>query len=130
MKGFEPVTLSWAGESYTVPAENQLMLIATLEDALAGPSGEQAVSVLLRKGGPSFARLSGAYGAALRYAGADVSDDEVYLSIMDDMAKGGDEEVMGKVQNAVLGLLMIIAPPMGRAVAGLTPKKQAPAAKG
>lgn len=130
MKGFEPVTLSWSGEDYVVPAESQLMLIATLEDALAGSSGEQAVSMLLRKGGPSFARLSAAYGAALRYAGASVTDDEIYLSIMDDMAKGGGDEVTGKVQNAVLGLLMIIAPPMGRAVAGLTPKKQSPATKG
>ena len=123
MKGFEDVTLGWGGEEYTVPANNQLMLIAQIEDALAGTSGQQAVNVLLRSGGPSHSRLSQAYGAALRYAGATVTDDEIYLSIMEDFASGSNDSA-SKIQGAIMGLLAIVAPPIARAVAADEPAKK------
>nr|WP_170540971.1 hypothetical protein [Ruegeria arenilitoris] len=117
MQGFEAVTLSWKGVSYTVPAERQLRLIAEIEDALADQSGAPAVMVLLRNGGPSHARLAGAFGAALRYAGANVTDDEVYLSIIEDLASG-DPATAVKVQDSVLSLLAIVAPPIHRRITG------------
>ncbi len=117
MKGFEPATLKWGGESFVVPADQQLMLIAQIEDALAGASGQQAINVLVRPGGPSYSRLAQAFGAALRYAGADVTDDEIYLSIMTDFADGG-ADVAVKVQNAVIALLQIIAPPLAMHIGG------------
>lgn len=122
MHGFKDVTLSWGGESYTVPADRQLMLIAELEDSLRGQSGLPAVSVLLQRGGPSFARLSAAFGTALRYAGAQVTDDEIYLSMQEDFAQES-AEVADKVQTAVIGLLSIISPPMARQFSGPTEKK-------
>lgn len=122
MKGFEPVTLEWAGTKYTVPAEGQLMLIAKIEDALSGASGQPAIVTLTRSGGPSYSKLAQAFGAALRHAGADVSDDEVYLSIMEDFA-AQNADVAVKVQAAILALLAIIAPPVARAVSGPSEKK-------
>ncbi|MBD3803559.1 MAG: hypothetical protein IE919_10015 [Thioclava sp.] len=113
MKGFEPVTLSWGGKSYTVPADRQLMLIAEIEDALSDGTGTPAVLVLMRKGGPSYARLAGALGAALRYAGAEVSDQEIYLSVVGDIGRGDVRGVIAQ-QNAILGILSIIAPPIWR----------------
>ncbi|MGK7753780.1 hypothetical protein [Roseovarius sp. C03] len=113
MKGFEPVTISWKGEAFTVPAEDQLPLIAKIEDALSDQSGRPAVLVLTTRGGPSYSRLAAAYGAAMRHAGASVTDAEIYLSITEDLAKG-DAEIAEKLQNAVLGLLAIIAPPVYR----------------
>ena len=113
MKGFEEVKLGWKGEWFVVPPERQLMLIAEIEDALSGASGRQALDVLLRKEGPPYSRLAAAYGAALRYAGADVSDQEVYLSIMEDISSGDANQAIA-VQSAVMALMSIIAPPLGK----------------
>lgn len=117
MKGFSPVSLGWQGESFTVPADRQMQLILEIEDALSGASGQQAIAVLMQRGGPSYARLSQAYGAALRYAGASVTDDEIYLSIMSDMAEG-KADAATKTQTAVLALLSIIAPPVALQLTG------------
>lgn len=117
MKGFEDVTLTWKGQSHTIPADRQLLLIAKIEDALTQGSGGSAVVALTQNGGPSHARLAMAYGAALRHAGASVSDDEVYLSIMNDLASG-NADVAGVVQGAVLALLAIVAPPIYSAIVG------------
>lgn len=114
MKGFEPVTLAWQGDRFTVPAEKQLRLIAEIEDALTVGSNLPAINVLL-SGTPKHSRLAGAYGAALRYAGAVVTDEEIYISIMEGFAKGGAEAAI-QVQDAVIGLLSIISPPAARAL--------------
>jgi len=107
------VTLSWAGDEFTVPADRQLMLIAEIEDALSGNSGLQAIVILARRGGPSHSRLALAYGAALRYAGANVTDAEIYNAIMEGFATQSSE-VAVLVQDAVLGLLSIVSPPAAR----------------
>lgn len=125
MHGFEEVKLGWQGEEFAVPPERQLMLIAKIEDALAGSSGRQAVDILLQPSGPPMARLSQAYGAALRYAGASVSDDEVYLSIMEDFASGKADAAV-KVQSAIVALLAIVAPPIARKMAEAEKKPPAP----
>jgi len=52
MHGFEDVTLHWHGQAYTIPANRQMMLIAKIEDALSGDTGQQATSILFRKEGP------------------------------------------------------------------------------
>jgi len=118
MKGFEDVTISWRGQDYIVPANRQLMLIALIEDALSGDSGKQALSVLFRREGPPYSRLAAAFGAALRHAGARVSDEEVYLSIMEDMAQRSKAEVTAMVQQSIIALLSIMAPPAARAITG------------
>lgn len=112
MQGFAPVTIGWAGKDYVVPANKQLMLIAEIEDALAGKNGDQAVAVLFRRNGVPHSRLAAAYGAALRYAGANVSDQEIYLSIHSDIANGSREAVYEKTAAMVLGLLAIVSPPV------------------
>ncbi|MEM9523644.1 MAG: hypothetical protein AAF982_06575, partial [Pseudomonadota bacterium] len=113
MKGFEPVTLTWRGASFTVKAEDQLRLIAEIEDALSDSKGTPAVLSLMRPGGPGYARLSAAYGAALRYAGADVTDQDIYLSINEELSEG-DPTAAIRMQNAIIGLLAIVSPPAYR----------------
>lgn len=125
MRGFEPVTVAWKGETYTVEPDRMLMLIAQVEDALSGGSGKQAVQILTQSGGPNYSALSRAFGAALRYAGADVSDEEIYLSIMDDFADR-KADVAVKVQQAIMALLAIIAPPIALALSGDDEKKHQP----
>lgn len=112
MQGFSDVKITWKGADYTVPAERQLMLVAEVEDALRGNSGKSAVQLLLQRGGPGHARLAMAYGAALRYAGAAVTDDEIYLSIQNDMAQSKADVVMA-VQSAIVALIAIVSPPIG-----------------
>jgi len=120
---FEPVTLSWKGEQFVVAPERTLPLIAAIEDALMGPGGEPPVAMLTRQGGPGYARLSAAYGAALRYAGAQVTDEEIYTSIQEDFA-ASDNSVAVKVQGAILGLLAIISPPVSAKLTGGAAKKK------
>jgi len=115
MQGFEDVTFEWGGKTFVVPANRQMMLIARVEDALSGDTGLQALSVLLRPEGPPYSRLAAAFGAALRYAGATVSDEEIYLTTMNDFA-AGRAEVAERNQRAVVALLSVIAPPFGHAV--------------
>lgn len=122
MQGFEEVTLTWKGEEYTVPADQQLMLVAKLEDALSGDTGEQAIGMLLRREGPPYARLAMAFGAALRFAGCHVADDAVYLNMMDGLSKN-DADAVASTQGAIMALLSIVSPPMGRALSGYDEKK-------
>lgn len=129
MHGFDDVTLSWADKSYTVPANQQLMLIAKIEDALAGDTGEQAIALLMRKNGPPHSRMAAAFGAALRYAGAGVTDEDVYLSIHQDIASGSKMQVATKVNMMILALLSIISPPVAAAIRG-EPEEKKPLAEG
>ena len=116
MHGFEPVTLTWQEQSWTVPANKQMGLIARIEDALSGDSGEQAVTILWRKEGPPHSRMAAAFGAALRYAGASVTDEEIYLSIHRDIATGSATQTAAKVNMMILALLSIISPPMAQKI--------------
>ena len=115
MQGFDDVVLGWKGDEFTVPANKMLMLVCKIEDALAGDTGEQALTVLMRRQGPPHARLAMAYGAALRYAGADVSDTDIYLSLQSDLSKG-DAEGVAAMQSAVINLISIVSPPLGSAL--------------
>lgn len=126
MHGFEDVKIGWRGEEYTVPANRQMMLIAKIEDALSGDSGQQALSILFRKEGPPYTRLAAAYGAALRHAGAKVSDEDVYLSIMSDLASGSKADATRAIQGAVIALLSIISPPAAAVVADKEPAEKKP----
>lgn len=120
MHGFEDVTLGWQGQSYVVPASNQMMLISKIEDALSGDSGQQALSILFRREGPPYSRLAAAFGAALRHAGARVTDGEVYLSIQNDLVSKPKSEQTATIQACIISLLSIISPP---AVASVSSKE-------
>lgn len=122
MHGFEDVKLTWDGEDFTVPADRQLMMIAQIEDALAGDDGVQAIGVLLRKEGVPYSRLACAYGAALRYAGCDISNDDVYLSMMEGLSQN-KSEMVAQIQSATMAMLSIVSPPMGRILRGGIEKK-------
>lgn len=126
MHGFEDVTLTWQGNALIVPANRLLMLIAKIEDALAGPDGDQAIAVLFRRNGPPHTRLAAAYGAALRYAGHVVTDEEVYLSIHVDIATMTKGQVAASMQERIMALLSIISPPVVAAATGKVDDEKKP----
>lgn len=94
---FSDVTLEFNGEKYTVPGSNLLPLIARIEGVIT-------LAELIDCERPSNAKLAMAYGQALRFAGAKVGDEELYLSIFQE---GGAQKMAG----AVSGLLSLMIPP-------------------
>lgn len=117
MTSFPEIKIAWNGVEYRVPPHQQMMLIAEVEDAIRGNRKEQAAEILLEPGGPGLARLSMAYGLALRYAGAHVSNDEVYLALQNDIVSGGQGVVAAKLQSWAVTLVAIISPPIGAILA-------------
>lgn len=119
MDGFEPVTFTWAGESYTVQPENQLLLIAKIEaDLTAVDRTKTGVEVLLHN--PPQSLLAKAYETALRHAGANIKHGEVYMAIMRDFASG-KSDAAEKVQTVILALLQLIAPPIAEKIFAVEP---------
>ena len=116
---FEAVTLSWKDETFTVPSDQQMVLIAKLEEALRGTSNRQPLGILMQAEGPSYAELARAYGAALRHAGAKVSDSEVYMSIQEDLAELNGEGVTQRLQAATIAIISIMSPPLGHKITGV-----------
>lgn len=94
---FQKVTLSWKGQQFEVAADRVMMLIAQIEDVITLPE-------LSNPRGRPLAKISMAYGAALRFAGAKVRDDEIYASMF---AEGSAEAST----IAVSGLLQMMLPP-------------------
>lgn len=92
---FEPVTITWKGTDYTVQPDKVMMLIAKIEDIIT-------FSELVAEN-PKLVKLAMAFGAALRYAGAKVTDDEIYASLF-------KEEGMGAA-DAVSSLILMMMPP-------------------
>lgn len=117
MTKFEDVTLAWRGVDYTLKAKGIMPVVAQVEDTLRGEGGKQGFQVLLQPGGPSYPRLSMAFGVALRAAGCAVTDEEIYLSITAGFASG-EVDAAQTVQSAVFALLSIMSPPMALALQG------------
>jgi len=91
MSGFEPITIGWKGEDYTVPPTKCMGLLAALEEVLAPGQNNSAIEVLAQPHRAHMTKLAKAYATALRYAGCGVSDQEVYLSLAKGVAQGGAE---------------------------------------
>lgn len=90
--GFQPIEIDWKGTTYRVAPDQCMELLAMIESILAPPGSGQGILQVL--GSPQTAhltRLARAYAAALRFAGAEVSDQDVYLSLQRDVSKGGME---------------------------------------
>lgn len=74
MGAFDTVTLKWGEKAYAIPPRAVLGAIARIEEHL---TFSELLAYGQRKTVP-IGRLAGAYGSLLRYAGAEVTDDEVY----------------------------------------------------
>lgn len=113
---FQPFRLQWAGRDYVIPADRIMGAIAVVEDVIP-PMELMAMMASPLSIKPT--RIARAYGAVLRYAGANLSDDAVY----DGMFAGG-EDVSNSVGAALAGLSDLIMPPSlkARIAAGETPE--------
>lgn len=109
---WEPTVLTWNGRDYTISANSTMGAIARVEDHItlfeliaAGSSGK-----------PPLAKIAQAYGSLLRYAGARVTDLEVY-SAMFGRESGEDGMTVQVAIQALNSLQLLMMPPEMRAKA-------------
>jgi len=101
MGAFDDIPLEWDGVTYTIPANRVLGAVARIEDIITlHELGEYSA-----RGTAPMGKLAKAYGAVLRYAGADLSDEDVYLGMF---SGGVSPEAM---MVAINGLVGIMVPP-------------------
>lgn len=101
MPVFEDVKLAWKGGELVIPPERVLRAIVLVEDVLTlGELGRCMVSGTL-----PLARIASAYGVLLRYAGAKVTDDEVYEGMF------AKSEMQQQAMRAVFALQQLMIPP-------------------
>lgn len=103
MGSFDDIHLEWADRKYTIKRDRVLGAIARVEDVLT----LSELSRFHQRGTAPMAKIAMAYGAVLRYAGAKVSDDEV--------AQGLGEMNADSVVEAIMGLLLMMAPKLSSA---------------
>ena len=93
---FDDVKIKWDGKEYTIPSNRVMPLIERIEDHVS--FGDLAGKK------PKIGKIASAWAEVLRYAGASVSDEQVYA----DMFKSATS---GQIHTAISGLLMIMVPP-------------------
>lgn len=74
---FSTIKLEWGGEPYSIPANRVLMAVAEVEEVFTLDELQR----FSKRGTAPVAKLSRAYGALLRFAGAAVSDEDVYAGM-------------------------------------------------
>lgn len=97
MSIFKTIELSFKNKSYKIEPTNVMRCLAQIEDVITLQDLSNANRIPLVK-------LSQAYGIALRHAGANVSDEDVYECVFEE---GGS----AMVSSAVAGLLSMMIPP-------------------
>ena len=118
MAAFEEVRLTWGGKPYVIPPDGVMRAIAIAEDIITLDELARAV----QKQAIPRVRIAEAFAAVLRYAGANVTADDVHAGMF---AKGGDQGVAALAALNVLMSLMLPpssfkaeAPPPGKPKAG------------
>lgn len=106
MKRFQPIEFEHNGETFKVEANQVMGLIDAVEEHIT--LGE-IVQDQSRRRTVRFGKLAQAYASALRYAGARVTDEEVYASLM---PNGQDPTAMQRRSTEVItALLQVMVPP-------------------
>lgn len=88
-------------------------LLARIEEVLAPGGQGDVMGQLARPERAHLTRLARAYAAALRYAGCEVGDEEVYLSLARDVMQGG-KEGYAALFTLAQGLLLMFFPDWAR----------------
>jgi hypothetical protein len=98
---FQAVTLNWEGRDYVVPADRVFGAIGVVEDVVTFPELVQG----LQLGRPNMSKLARAYGALLRYAGANVTDEEIFAGMF------VVSELQKNITTAINTLMVLMTPP-------------------
>lgn len=101
---FNTLHLSWGGKEYHIPADQVMKAIARVEETVT--FGELAE--MLSTGRLKFAKISQAYATFLRYAGAMVTDEEVFFVLF----PRGSADVLNEAMGKLYTLIVMMSPPM------------------
>lgn len=101
---FEDIRLNWQGVDYVVPSNKVMGAIARIEDVITLTEIYEASQHRSVK----FSRVASAYAAVLRYAGATVTDEEVYAGMF------AGQSAAAAVRDALTGLLGMMIPPSAK----------------
>jgi hypothetical protein len=123
---FNPIELEWNGDKFVIPSDRVFGAIARVESVEiegAGATIPELVRVSQRRGTVKTTVLAAAFGELLRYAGADVTNDEVLRGMF-----VADTAI--SAQDALLTLMTLMIPPDAVEPRGVkSPKKARPAAR-
>lgn len=101
MSIFQAVSVSWQGQTFTVPANRVLGAIASVEGVIT----LHELQAFAQRGTAPTALIAQAFGALLRYAGANCTDEEVYAGMF---TSGNTASVL----ESVMTLLRLMVPPV------------------
>lgn len=105
MSRFRPISMEFKGQTYTVTPDRMMGLIDAVEEhlTLAEIYEDGRARKTMR-----FGKLAAAYAAALNYAGATATQEDVYFALFGgDATEGADT----KAFNVMMSLLTIMSPP-------------------
>lgn len=129
MSIFEDITLGWDDKKYVIPSDRVMGAIARVEEHV---TMRELAEYASSPSGSRFARVSMAYASLLRYAGAQVTDEEVYKKLTK-VFTGDDKKDNSApvIYAAVFGLLSLMLPPDSmRDLGDSAGKGEAPTASG
>ena len=115
-KVFEDIKLEWDGQEHTVPSDRVLPLIARIEEVL---TQYELAGYLNEPERISQSKLAQAYGAALRFSGAPVSDEDVYLGLY-------QAENFTQIAKTITSLMALMIPPKALGEGNTNEKKPEP----
>lgn len=98
---FEPVTLNWQGDRYVIAADRVMAAIFVLENVITITELAQ----IRATGNIPIAKVSHAFAALLRFAGATATEEQVYAS----MFQG--EHAKDAAFLAIQALMVLMVPP-------------------
>lgn len=109
MQIFDDITFGWDGREYKIPSNRVLGAIARIEEIMTF----QELVIYQARGTLPLVKLSQAYGSALRYAGAIVTDEQVYYGMF-----SGSDDKNSRMVTALTTLLMMMVPKDMKQVGG------------
>jgi len=99
MGAFSDIELDWKGQVYVVKSHRVMGAISRIEEIVTLPE----IQEYARRGTVPLAKLSMALGAVLRYAGASVTDDDIYSTALSSSDSG--------VMMSVMAIMQVMLPP-------------------
>lgn len=109
MSVFDDIKIGWAGKQYVIPARKVLGAIARIEEVLT----LQELLRYAQEGNFPMAKIARGYSAVLRYAGADITEDDVYEGMFPNGTAGVNPQETAFA--AMQGLMEMMIPPSVRA---------------
>jgi hypothetical protein len=102
-KVFQDIELEWGGRKYVIPSNKVMQVIARIEDVVTLAELHKFGA----KEAAPLAKIAMAFGSVLRFAGANVEDQDVYAGLF----TGDTREDQKRVIGSITTLLAMMLPP-------------------